>query len=255
MPGKNEGVAIIHNERVTHYFNKREEYVEYEQERIRGALLDTSIVKQEEANRELSDRLSEAERIRWAVLNDHIINDTLVLKIGDKVDHIISGQIESKAGRTYHIINHVATGITMLDETAGKIAQEIEEYDEEWSDWHNAAASAYGRSPPPPRLVTRQSWRRSQPMSWEPSLRGSSLDLAYATTRVKRERDVVASAVTPDIGVHVTKGVVVKHDPEDVSNKRAKSEEHEDDTTAQAVTSSSQPVVDENKRREEWMTK
>ena len=88
-------------------------------------------------------------------------------------------------------------------------------------------------------------------MSWEPSLRSTSVDLASAATRVKRERDVGVSTVAPDIGIHVAKGVVVKHDPDDVSNKRAKSEEHEDDTTAQAATSSSQPVVDEDKRREE----
>jgi hypothetical protein len=55
--------------------------------------------------------------------------------------------------------------------------------------------------------------------------------------------------------VPVAKGVVVKHDPDDQSNKRAKSEEHEDDTTAPAATSSSLPVVDENKHREEWRKK
>jgi hypothetical protein len=115
-------------------------------------------------------------------------------------------------------------------------------------------ASGYDRSPPPPpRPVTRPSWRRSEPLSWEPSRRSAPLDLASAVTRVKRERDV--SSVAPDIGVLVAKGVVVKHDPDDVSNKRTKSEEHEDDTTAQAATSSSLPVVDENKHREEWRKK
>ena len=90
-------------------------------------------------------------------------------------------------------------------------------------------------------------------MNWEPSRRSAPPDLASAVPRVKREIDT--SGVAPDIGVHVAKGVVVKHDPDDQSNKRTKSEEHEDDTTAPAAMSSALPVVDENKHREEWRKK
>jgi hypothetical protein len=170
MPGNNECIAIISGERVTRFFRNRAEYDDFVQGRESGTTLEQSIVKQEEANRELSDRLATAEKERLDILAASIINDEVELKLGDRVEHIISGQIETNAGWYYHISDHVVTGITRLDDTQSRVAQEIGEYDDEWEDWKATMAGGYDRSPPPPpRTITRAYGHRSAPTTWVPS--------------------------------------------------------------------------------------